>query len=353
MTGKNVAIGIFFFAFGWGLAWSAGNGAVLVFNNASKGIDLRHNADMTASLMSSLFALTDSGRKNYADDSDTSTTKTDDNIISITVVGDMMFDRNIRRLGEMNGYDSLIASLSPQFHSSDIAIANLEGPITDNQSKTLLDDNTMTDSFSFTFDPKVATALADAGVTSVSLANNHSANFGSAGLASTRQYLRDAGIGYFGSPANASSSEQIVCKKGACIALVGYHEFASGFDNVVGRIKYLHNQGYFVIVMPHWGIEYEAKPTAKMIGIAKTFADAGADAIVGSHPHVIGQNEWLGDVPVYYSLGNALFDQYFSPETKRGEMIKLYLTVRNGKAILDHIENYFIDSDPRIGAVLE
>ena len=237
----------------------------------------------------------------------------------------MMFDRKIRYLGEKNGYETLLSSCDAELRDADITIANLEGPITSNPSKTLLPNGKFGDSLTFTFDPKVAKALKQNGITAVSLANNHSYNFGVAGLKETKKWLKDAGVGYFGSPWNATSTELIIKENGINIAFVGYHAFEPGLSRILSDIKRLSSAGNFVIVMPHWGEEYVSTSTAKLHDLAAQFVAAGAKAVIGSHPHVVMNHEMIGNVPVYYSLGNLLFDQYFSDKVKSGEIVSLDL----------------------------
>jgi len=254
--------------------------------------------------------------------------------------GDVMFDRNVRLLGQKYGYDSLLASTAPLFSSADIVAVNLEGPITSNPSKTLLANGRTTKALIFTFAPKSAEALANAGITLVSLANNHADNFGAAGLAETKKWLAQAGVQWFGDPSNASSSEAVISKNGINVAFVGYHSFQPGFDRILADVARLSASGDFVIVMPHWGVEYAATATPGMKSQARQLVAAGASAIIGSHPHVIEEHVSMGNVPVFYSLGNLLFDQYFDPDVMAGNIVSLRVT-KSGTAIkIDDIKVY-------------
>lgn len=275
----------------------------------------------------------------------------DDSKITVTIVGDIMMDRAIRKLGQSNGYDSLFSGTAPLLQGSDIVIANLEGPITSNDSKTLLPDGETTDSFTFTFAPESTTALARAGITHVSLANNHSDNFGMDGLKETYKWLGSANIKWFGMPWNAKGQEFVTCQKDICIAMVGYHAFQKGFSNIIDDVKRLSAKGNFVIVMPHWGEEYSSVPTDTMKSQAHELASAGADVVVGAHSHVIGSNEWIGNVPVYYSLGNFLFDQYFSEETKKGLVMRLVISSDGNSTSLDNLKTYEVTNVPGKGVV--
>jgi len=272
---------------------------------------------------------------------------------TILIGGDIMLDRKIRSIGRKNGYDYIFASLGPLFRSADIVVVNLEGPITKNVSKTLLLNGATTKDLTFTFATATAKALSNAGITAVNLANNHTDNFGSQGVADTKQWLKNSNVKWFGSPWNASSTEFVIEKNGMKIGFVGYHAFQSGIDRVINQIRNLSSQGIFVIVMPHWGDEYSTKPTEKMREQARSFINAGAKAVIGAHPHVIMENETIAGVPVYYSIGNLIFDQYFSPEVMKGKIISLELVNGPDGPSLNKINEHFVQMDKVKGVILK
>ncbi|HTK33112.1 MAG TPA: CapA family protein [Candidatus Paceibacterota bacterium] len=264
--------------------------------------------------------------------------------ITILISGDIMLDRYVRASGEKNGYDSLFDGVRGLFHSADIAVANLEGPITSYPSKTFLKNGSFTKSFTFTFAPSSTPALLGAGITLVSLANNHTDNFGRDGVMQTHSYLNDNGIDWFGDPANISGTEKIICKNTICIAFVGYHEFELGFENIVNDVSRLAHEGYPVIVMPHWGDEYASTSPERVKEMAHKLIAAGAFVIVGSHPHVIEDREWIDGVPVIYSLGNLLFDQYFSKEVLLGNVAELTISENGTYAHIDRVRLYTVSN---------
>ncbi|MEK7642132.1 MAG: CapA family protein [Patescibacteria group bacterium] len=286
--------------------------------------------------------------------------------LTIMVGGDLMFDRGIRAIGERNGYASLFDdSVVSLFKKADMVVANLEGPITTNVSKTLINGKT-TDSFTFTFPIAAADALKSVGIDVVSLANNHTDNFGFAGYQETQAYLRDAGIEWFGNPWNATSTRltirtatgdspvaTLLEKNGITIAFVGYHAFQLGVDQVIAEIRRVSKPGVFTIVMPHWGEEYVSVPSDKMRSYARAFIAAGADAVIGAHPHIVAEQEWIGAVPVHYSVGNLLFDQYFSEQVKRGMVVQLDLVKKDGVISIARMATHETSMKPGIGVSLE
>lgn len=240
---------------------------------------------------------------------------------TILFVGDIMLDRNVRvktdRAGDFNHPFALIA---PTLAAYDAVVGNLEGPITDTAF-----DMKRGQAMTFTFDPRFAEPLArhfDA----VSLANNHTLNFGEAGLRSTREYLGANGVEYFGDPLNRMGEiGRVVAVGDFRVGLVGYHAFAEperiAIPRVTAEIARLKREADFVVVMPHWGAEYEPIAHQWQVAAAHQFVDAGADAVIGGHPHVVQNVEEYRGKKIYYSLGNFIFDQYFSDETMRGIMV--------------------------------
>lgn len=279
---------------------------------------------------------------------------TADDLDKLTMVigGDLMLDRGVRKLGQDKGYEKFFSGIVDLLKSADLAIANLEGPITTYPSKTLLSNGKISPELTFTFAPETAKALATVGFDALSLANNHTANFGQKGLDETRGYLKKAGVAYFGSPANTASSTLLLEKNGFRLALVGYHAFSSGFEGISDNIRDLNNRGYFVIVMPHWGEEYATSSTADQKAKARLMVAAGAKAIFGAHPHVVMEHSLIGDVPVFYSLGNLLFDQYFSPEVLNGNLVKITLAQGSKGPYIESIQIYEISTDSREGLKL-
>ncbi len=120
--------------------------------------------------------------------------------VTLLFGGDMMFDRSIRTAMRKRGNDFPLVPLKDLFTQSDIVVANLEGPITDNFSRSEGSVIGSRENYFFTFDPSVAKSLKDAGVGMVNLGNNHILNFNEEGVVQTKKYLEAAEVGYFGAP---------------------------------------------------------------------------------------------------------------------------------------------------------
>ncbi len=239
--------------------------------------------------------------------------------ITILFVGDMMFDRNVARYAEKNDKDYILKGVEELFTNNDAVIGNLEGTITDNESISLKNNEILR----FTFNTSFADFLKKYNFTAVSLANNHSSDFGRDGYEQTQYNLNNSGILSFGSASNDTniSSKIILQKKTFCF--VGYHDLYTYNETpTVEEIIKVRNECDFVIVFAHWGEEYKSIQNNRQTMLAHKFIDAGADLVIGAHPHVVQPYEIYKDKAIFYSLGNFVFDQDFSYATKHALALK-------------------------------
>ena len=245
--------------------------------------------------------------------------------INILSFGDMMLDRYIRRFIDNKGVNDLFTNITPLLKDKDMVVVNLEGSITNFNPKPLDPNNV-----SFTFDPKVVPELKKIGFTHFSLANNHSLDFGADGVRQTKEFLDKENLKYFGDYKNKASLSYIESIENFKVGLIGYHElFDSDTTSVISEIKNIRDKTDFIIVYPHWGAEYKTNFSKSQQDKAYKFIDAGADAILGAHPHVIQPIEIYKDKVIFYSLGNFIFDQTFSQNTQQGLAVNIKLEKDN------------------------
>jgi len=244
--------------------------------------------------------------------------------VNLWFFGDMMLDRYVRQIINQKGVEYSFVNLKEKLLEKDLVIANLEGSFTDYKPKALAPNN-----MSFTFDPKIVPTLKELNFGLFGLANNHSLNFGKEGLAQSREYLSQNQIEYFGDPLNQDLS-LIKEIKGYKIGFVGYHEFSNpDLAPILAEIKNLSDKTDLIIVNPHWGIEYKKVFSNSQQSKAHQFIDAGADIVIGHHPHVIQPIEIYNGKAIFYSLGNFIFDQTFSSDTQQG--LSLEITIDNNQ----------------------
>lgn len=253
---------------------------------------------------------------------------------SVLFVGDIMLDRNVRNIIDKKGFDYFFRGVKYLVKDVDIAVGNLEGPFTDYPSITKDLRNQV---LKFTFDPNLAPALADIGFDVLGLANNHSLNFGSAGLEMTKRFIGQSGMAYYGDPNNSNEISTVIISSGIKVGLVGFHEFTyKNFDKIFSEIEKLRPEVDVLIVTPHWGVEYKKNPTDKQKEWARGFIDSGADAVIGSHSHIVGEIEEYNGKKIFYSLGNFAFDQYFSEDTMNGLTVQMNIEKINENVTIEY-----------------
>lgn len=244
--------------------------------------------------------------------------------IKILFVGDIMLDRTIRKDGEQYGYEKLFECLAEPFSQYDEVIGNLEGTITNFTSVSRDAAYTAPESFRFTFDIQAVQSLVDIGLSVVSLANNHIKDFGDEGINQTIQNAYTLGLTTFGDPRSTSQHWVIKETNGTKIAHIPYNQFFGTTKQTLDDLKTVQNQSDIQIIFAHWGDEYViARSDTKLL--AHSFVDAGADLIIGAHPHIIQESEIYNAVPIYYSIGNFIFDQYFEEAVTKGLAVEVEL----------------------------
>lgn len=260
--------------------------------------------------------------------------------VELIFVGDIMLDRYIRTVAKRRGEDFLLHdSVRAVFQEADVVIGNLEGPITDEASKSETSRVGEAANYHFTFPATSAEFLRQNNITLVNIGNNHILNFGEEGVEKTKMYLQTAEINYFGSPLLQDERVKYQEIKEVEIAFVTYNEFVSkGKEKALEDIKRARSRADLIILYTHWGTEYVGVEEDTR-DLAHQFIEAGVDLIIGSHPHVIQENEEYQGKRIYYSLGNFIFDQYFSPETKEGLLVK---------AIFDPAKKQFSFEEKRV-----
>jgi poly-gamma-glutamate capsule biosynthesis protein CapA/YwtB (metallophosphatase superfamily) len=201
-----------------------------------------------------------------------------------------------------------------------ITIANLEGPIPDSHTPTPING------FSFSFPATTPRTLREGGITAVTLANNHMFDQGRNGYEETQSALRAGGVDYFGGYV-PTEEDYFETKLGTTTVIVyGITMIATGWEeaqalDVTKELRREH-EGAHLIAFVHWGDEYKTQNIYQRT-FAHALIDNGVDAIIGSHPHVVQGIELYKGKPIFYSLGNFIFDQYWQSNLEDGLAVKL------------------------------
>jgi len=260
----------------------------------------------------------------------------------LVAVGDIMLSRMVaRRIKENQDQKYPFLEVSDLIGQADIAFGNLECPITPGRNINLFE-------MVFRADPESVNGLKYAGFDILSLANNHIFNFGQEGLTDTFSYLEKANIDYIGAGKNKQEAHnfKMLEVNGIKFAFLAYADsiFSYTFSQTeesqpsialmdVVQMKKdifsIKNQADFIIVSMHSGIEYVSQPNAKQIEFAHAAVDTGADLVIGHHPHVVQKMEQYKGGYIFYSLGNFIFDQMWSRETRESVIAKIVFGENN------------------------
>jgi poly-gamma-glutamate capsule biosynthesis protein CapA/YwtB (metallophosphatase superfamily) len=245
--------------------------------------------------------------------------ETDNKSFKMLFVGDVMLARTIGT-NYLNG-DDPFKNIADKFKEYQIIAATLETTASEPQY-AIQNPNKL-----YTFNAPVSSLdlLTKHNINVVTLANNHSMDFGSEALLNTMQNLKSRGVLYVGSGKNTDEAfaPQYIYYNKTRIAFLAFNDIenwvsdvqvnkagSAYFDKnlIEPAIKTAKENANIVIVMPHWGIEYNLINSERQAEFGKFFIDSGADIVIGSHPHVLQNSETYQDKMIYYSLGNFVFD---------------------------------------------
>ena len=242
--------------------------------------------------------------------------------VFIIFTGDVMLSRGVARtIKDNNDVDYPFLKIRDYLKTADIVFGNLETALTQGRE---IGPGEMV----FRADPELAHSLRRAGFSVMSLANNHSMNFGQAGIKETFLNLLEAGVDYCGAGNNSDEaySPVFISKKGINFAFLAFTDsdvipasYQAGTSTagvafmdiakMQKAVKSAQETADFVIVSMHSGYEYKTNPNNRQINFAHSAVDAGADLVIGHHPHIVQKAELYKNKYIFYSLGNFVFDQ--------------------------------------------
>lgn len=234
---------------------------------------------------------------------------------TLTAVGDIMLDRTVWRRIQSNGASSILERVRDELRSADITFANLECPL------STVGPHNPHEWCVFRADPSTVAVLLDGGIDVVSVANNHTLNSGTEAMLQTIKHLEEAGVAYCGAAEDRERSwepclfevDGLLVGFVACTDLSFEHgswcKVGDDMAQFARRIDAAKNKCDLLVLSVHWGNEYQKVPTERQREVARTAIAAGADLIIGHHPHTLqGVGSYRG-APILYSCGNFVFDQ--------------------------------------------
>jgi len=260
--------------------------------------------------------------------------------VHIAAVGDIMLDRRVADAIARGGLDSILPVVAAQIQAADIAFANLECPLASIGPRD-------PDKMVFRADPATVAVLVQGGFDIVSLANNHTLNSGPAALVETIEHLENAGIDYVGAARDpAHGTDPVFLDVGGTqIGFLAYADldFPYGCQSKVGsdlaklreRLAAARDSCDLLVVSFHWGVQDSSSITNRQVDVAHASIDAGADLILGHHPHVLQGAEVYKNRLILYSIGDFVFDARTADEAaggifavycRPGEGLRLWMT---------------------------
>ncbi len=279
-----------------------------------------------------------------------------DDRFSAVMVGDVMFGRHVEHVTDRHGADGPLSAVR-HLLDGDYVSANLEQVISDDEELPEADKLIHLRSGTQT-----AEVLAEAGFTTVSLANNHAMDHGIPGLRDTIEALEAAGLEHAGAGEDLDAARETNLQEHGdlTVATLSFTDvYVQGFvarafqggvldadpDTFVPLIQRARQEADLVIVNFHWGEEYDLRVRADQREMAEFAADAGADIIVGHHPHVLMPVERIGDTLVFFSLGNFVFDQGWT--RTRESVVARYELGDDGMARVELVPVVIREATPR------
>lgn len=242
--------------------------------------------------------------------------------VNMLYMGDVMMDSYIADNINLFGIDYPWEDVSQITSEADISVVNLE------TSVSTRGETKKPKGFGFRSAPETLLGLKNSGIDLVSLANNHIMDFGNDALSDTLTSLSNYDIKYVGAGENLSQAEKLVTieSNGNTIGYLAYTsilpwkewsatETSSGaaplypnnYDDILQTINIANDTVDILVIMLHWGTEYQNTPNEWQIELAHKMVDNGADLIIGHHPHILQGIEFYEETPILYSIGNFIF----------------------------------------------
>ncbi|MBM7631626.1 CapA family protein [Geomicrobium sediminis] len=276
----------------------------------------------------------------------------EESIFTASMVGDMMLGRYVSNVIDHRGGDFLLHYAQPYFDEADYVTGNLENPL-------LIDghDYVPADKEIHLEAPaETVQILENAGFSTVNIANNHILDYGQQGLYDTLDVLDRSSVNAVGQVQNPAIDYQQI--NGITVATIGFNDvyYGGGQEGVLSAtpsesLEYIkaaksgEDAADLVIAHVHAGVEYTSTPTERQEQLMKAYVDAGADIVIGHHPHVLQSVETYNDGIIFYSLGNFIFDQGWT--RTRDTALAQYHLYEDGRAEIELVPFRVHEAQPR------
>ncbi|KIL35063.1 capsule biosynthesis protein [Cohnella kolymensis] len=277
--------------------------------------------------------------------------------VTINFVGDILLDNEVDSYIRKNGVDYPFKGTSSVLQNADITFGNLETSVSTRGKPAVKQ-------YTFRSRPETLQSLVNAGFDGVSLANNHTLDYGITALEDTMSHLRKYELGFTGAGSKQDEAFQPFVKevRGNKVAILGISRVLPDANWYAGKNKPGIAQGYsmepmmtyikkavkqsdYTIIYIHWSKERTDYPEAYARKYARAFIDAGVDAVIGAHSHSLHGIEWYKNKPIFYSLGNFVFTS--KAEMSKSSMI-VQLTLSGNTAAAKVVPARIVNTQPRL-----
>lgn len=265
--------------------------------------------------------------------------------VTILYTGDIMLGRHVEVL--MERHDPLYPFIGIQdvVASATIAVGNFEGTVPEVHVPT------PSRGMQFSIQDAYLDTLASIGFDVLSLANNHSSDLGRSAYINTKKHCVRLEIQCHGSGTGIGEDDIYIYEnEGTRVGMLFLHTlYGLPEESVIqDRMEYLRDSSDIQVLYVHWGEEYALTHSKAQEDLARLFIAEGVDAIIGHHPHVVQDIVVYENVPIFYSLGNLIFDQYFSEDVQEGLLVYMKVSSSSLSFTLHALSSIKTPSQPHI-----
>lgn len=281
----------------------------------------------------------------------------------LSFVGDINLGRYIGTYGAEYGYKHFFEGVSPIWANSDYIFANLECAVLQREESEYVKDKKNIHLYAYA-ETDAIIEMQRSGINAISYANNHSHDYGSEAFREAVAFFDSIGLNYSGTTLKFDErgarqlSIQLITEDGTRIGFIGVTNvvyeglgtgsgmLTSGHPSLFTSVYEAHAENDLTVVYVHWGVEYNNLPSTEQVELGHKLIDAGADIVIGAHPHCLQPIEKYGNGIIFYSLGNFIMDQNNS--FTRDSVILQYNQSADGSRYFELVPVRVNDGKPEI-----
>ncbi|MBX2866793.1 CapA family protein [Candidatus Kaiserbacteria bacterium] len=264
------------------------------------------------------------------------------NVYTMLFTGDIMLAREVERMMERTEPEYPFLGIQDIVRRADVAVGNFEASVPEVHKET------PDFGFQFSVASSVLPVLRDIGFDYLGLANNHTFDFGREGYEHTRRVCDEAALVCMGTPEIVTHTRVPVGDIAVSILTLNLVSGTLDESRLEEELSRMRSTSDLQVAYIHWGEEYMSQHHSGQETLAHMLIDQGVDAVIGHHPHVVQGIEIYEEKPIFYSLGNLVFDQYFDTAVQEGLMVQLAITADTLAYTLIPVTSVATPSQPQL-----